>query len=81
MAIVKALGRHGTFDSKKVCTSLSYSKGWPQTCCKPIKFFRDGVGYCGIHDPQHQAELARKRDERLRAASTPQPPAPPATNP
>jgi hypothetical protein len=64
VALVKALGRYGLFDSKKVCMALSYSKGWPQACCKPIKFYRDGIGYCGIHDPVHQAEMQRRRDAK-----------------
>ena len=64
MTIVKVLGGIGTVNTKKVCTELSYNKGWPKTCCRPIKFFRDGVGYCGIHDPQHQADMQRKRDEK-----------------
>lgn len=63
MAIVKKL-QGGTADTKKVCGALAYSKGWPTTCCKPIKVIRDGVGYCGIHDPQHQAAMQRKRDEK-----------------
>ena len=64
MALVKATGRGTTVDNKKVCTSLSYSNRWPQTCCKPVKFVRDGIGYCGIHDPVHEAEMQRKRDEK-----------------
>jgi hypothetical protein len=64
MAIIKTL-QGGTADTKKVCMQLSYSKRWPQTCCKPIKFYRDGVGYCGIHDPEHQAAMQRKREAKL----------------
>lgn len=69
MAKVKVIGRfHGAVaDNRKVCTELSYQKRWPTTCCRPIKFFRDGVGYCGIHDPEHQAEMQRKRDLNSRA--------------
>lgn len=51
---VKVLGGYGMADTRKVCTSLSYQKGWPKTCCGPIKVHRAGVGYCGIHDPERQ---------------------------
>lgn len=57
-------------DTNKVCTSLSYRNRWPQTCCKPIKFVRNGVGYCGIHDPVHQLEMQRKREQK-RSESAP----------
>ena len=63
MAIVKTI-QGWTADTKKVCTQLRYSNRWPETCCKPIKVFRDGIGYCGIHDPQHQADMQRKREEK-----------------
>ena len=65
MAIIHPTGKAAgyTVDTNKVCTSLSYSNRWPQTCCKPIKVFRDGVGYCGVHDPVHQIEMQRKRIE------------------
>ncbi len=66
---VKAFGRYGVVDDKKVCTSLSYQKRWPTMCCRPIKVFRDNVGYCGIHDPVHQAEMQRRRDEKLGGAA------------
>lgn len=63
MAIVRTL-QGGTADSKKVCTSLAYSKRWPTTCCRPIKFVRDGVGYCGIHDPQRAQSTSQPADVR-----------------
>ena len=68
MTIIRTL-QGGTADTKKVCTQLRYSNRWPETCCKPIKAFRDGVGYCGIHDPQHQADMQRKRDEKAASKS------------
>ena len=63
----------GKAGNGKVCKQLSYSKGrggamWPGTCCKPVKVVRDGVGYCGIHDPVHQIEMQRKRDEKAAKA-------------
>jgi hypothetical protein len=61
---IKVLGGFGVVDTRKACTSLSYQKGWPKMCCRPIKAFRDGKGYCGIHDPVHQAEMQRRRDEK-----------------
>ena len=61
---VKVLGGYGVVDTRKACTSLSYQKGWPKTCCRPIKATHNGRGYCGIHDPERQAEMQRRRDEK-----------------
>lgn len=68
MAIIRTLGGSQFVDNTKVCTSLSYQGLWPKTCCKPIKFFRDGVGYCGIHDPEHVKAMQQKRDAKLSKA-------------
>jgi hypothetical protein len=54
----------------KTCKELSYNKRWPQTCGKPVKVIRDGVGYCGIHDPVHRLEMQRKREEKRNPPST-----------
>lgn len=67
MALVTIIGGFHKVDDKKVCTSIRYEGLWPVTCCKPIKFFRDGKGYCGIHDPEHIIEMQRKRDAKERA--------------
>ena len=55
-------------DKSKVCTSLRYEGNWPVTCCKPVKFIRDGVGYCGIHDPEHQLAMQIKREAKAAAS-------------
>jgi hypothetical protein len=65
MAMIKTLGGSWSVDSTKVCTSLSYQGLWPKTCCKPIKFFRNGIGYCGIHDPEHLQAMQQKRETKL----------------
>ena len=51
-------------DANKHCKSVRYEKNWPCTCNKPVKVIRDGVGYCGIHDPDHQIAMQRKRAEK-----------------
>jgi hypothetical protein len=52
------------------CKELSYNKRWPQTCGKPVKVFRDGIGYCGIHDPVRQIEMQRRREEKRTGTTT-----------
>jgi hypothetical protein len=55
--------------TKKTCPSVSYQKRWPKTCGRPIKVVHNGVGYCGIHDPEHQAKMQQRCDEKVGGAA------------